>query len=212
MKKSEKNTGTISVARTNAVNTAIDRYNEELKNCTKSAEKVKEENKLIKQTLDNLNRTSIREMEASVQVLNERLRGAERGTAEYRQLETQLRRVKTQLTAVGNEQEAVTGKWQRFMNMLNKNWGAITQIIGTFSGLTLTIRKCVGDFAEMDEAMTNVMKYTGQTKTPGSDQENYNNNLKQQDYEKEYHYCFAFCGSVSDDNELWKQESGRTES
>ena len=146
------------------VNTAIDRYNEELKNCTKSAEKVKDENKLIKQTLDNLNRTSIREMEASVQVLNERLRGAERGKAEYRQLEAQLRRVKTQLTAVGNEQQAVTSRWQRFMNMLNKNWGAFTQIIGTFSGLTLTIRKCVGDFAEMDEAMTNVMKYTGQTK------------------------------------------------
>jgi TP901 family phage tail tape measure protein len=146
------------------VNTAIDRYNEELKNCTKSAEKVKDENKLIKQTLDNLNRTSIREMEASVQVLNERLRGTERGTAEYRQLEAQLRRVKTQLTAVGNEQQAVTSRWQRFMNMLNKNWGAFTQIIGTFSGLTLTIRKCVGDFAEMDEAMTNVMKYTGQTK------------------------------------------------
>ena len=51
MKKSEKNTGTISVARTNAVNTAIDRYNEELKNCTKSAEKAKSLALIIQQTI-----------------------------------------------------------------------------------------------------------------------------------------------------------------
>lgn len=146
------------------VNTAIDKYNEELKNCGKSAEKIQQENKLIKQTLDNLNRSSIRDMEASVQVLNEKLRGANRGTAEYRQLEAQLRRVKTQLSAVGSEQQAVTNRWQRMVDVLNKNWGAITQILASFSGLTMTIRKCVSDFAEMDEAMTNVMKYTGQTK------------------------------------------------
>lgn len=145
-------------------NTAIDKYNEELKNCAKSAEKVKQENKLINQTLSNMNHSSIREMEASVQVLNERLRGTERGTAEYRQLEAQLKRVKTQLTAVSNEQQAVTSRWQKLTDTLNKNWGAITQILASVSSLTLSIRKCVSDFAEMDEAMTKVMKYTGQTK------------------------------------------------
>lgn len=146
------------------VNTAIDRYNEEINRVAKDTEKARQETALIDKTLKNLSTAKIREMEYTVQVLNERLRETPRATLDYRRLEEQIRRVKTQLAAVGREQEAVTGKWSRFMNMLNKNWGAFTQIIASFSGLTMTIRKCVSDFAEMDEAMTNVMKYTGQTK------------------------------------------------
>lgn len=146
------------------VNTAIDRYNDEIKRVAKDTEKTRQETDLIDKTLKNLSTANIREMEYTVQVLNEKLRETPRATVEYQRLEEQIRRVKTQLAAVGREQEAVTGKWSRFMNMLNKNWGAFTQIIASFSGLTMTIRKCVSDFAEMDEAMTNVMKYTGQTK------------------------------------------------
>ena len=53
--------------------------------------------------------------------------------------------------------------WERATNFLNKNWGALTQIIGAATGLSMTIRKVTSDYAKMQQEMANVRKYTGQT-------------------------------------------------
>ena len=146
------------------VNTAIDKYNDEIARTAKDAQKVQQETKLIDQTLSNLSTAKIREMEYTVQVLNERLRETKRGTDEYKQLVNQLKKVKAELQSVNREQEVSTSNWTKFNNFLNKNWGAITQWLASLSGITFTVRKCVSNFAKMDEALTSVMKYTGQTK------------------------------------------------
>ncbi|MBO5628644.1 MAG: phage tail tape measure protein, partial [Aeriscardovia sp.] len=51
----------------------------------------------------------------------------------------------------------------RSMNFLNKNWGAITQTLAAYSGLRDVVKGSVEAFAEMDQEMNNVRKYTGQT-------------------------------------------------
>lgn len=147
------------------VNTSIDKYNEELKSCGKSAEKVKQETKLIDQTLSNLSTAKIREMEYTVQVLNERLRDTDRGTDAYKRLENQLKRVKAQLSAVAAEQQVATkgSIWSRFANSMNKNMVAVTSVMASITGLTMTVRNCVEAYTEMDQEMNNVRKYTGQT-------------------------------------------------
>lgn len=147
------------------VNTAIDKYNEELKSCGKSAEKVKQETKLIDQTLSNLSTAKIREMEYTVQVLNERLRDTDRGTDAYKRLENQLKRVKAQLASVAAEQQVATkgSIWSRFANSMNKNMVAVTSLMASVTGLTMTVRNCVEAYTEMDQEMNNVRKYTGQT-------------------------------------------------
>ncbi len=147
------------------VNTAIDKYNEELQNCGKSAEKVKQETELINRTLSNLSTAKIREMEYTVQVLNEQLRDTDRGTEAYKRLENQLKKVKAQLAAVAAEQQ-VGGKeslWSKFANSMNKNMVAVTSVMASVTGLTMTVRNCVEAFTQMDQEMNNVRKYTGQT-------------------------------------------------
>ena len=147
------------------VNTAIDKYNEELKTCGKSAQKVQDETKLINQTLSHLSNAKIREMEYTVQILNERLRDTDRGTDAYKRLENQLKKVKTQLAAVAAEQQVATREspWSRFANSMNKNMVAVTSVMASITGLTMTIRNCVEAYTEMDQEMNNVRKYTGQT-------------------------------------------------
>ena len=147
------------------VNTSIDKYNEELKSCGKSAEKVKQETKLIDQTLSNLSTAKIREMEYTVLVLNERLRDTDRGTDAYKRLENQLKRVKAQLASVAAEQQVATkgSIWSRFANSMNKNMVAVTSLMASVTGLTMTVRNCVEAYTEMDQEMNNVRKYTGQT-------------------------------------------------
>ena len=147
------------------VNTAIDKYNEELQNCGKSAEKVKQETELINRTLSNLSTAKIREMEYTVQVLNEQLRDTDRGTEAYKRLGNQLKKVKAQLAAVAAEQQ-VGGKeslWSKFANSMNKNMVAVTSVMASVTGLTMTVRNCVEAFTQMDQEMNNVRKYTGQT-------------------------------------------------
>lgn len=53
--------------------------------------------------------------------------------------------------------------FSRSMNFLNKNWGAITQTLAAYSGLRDVVKGSVEAFAEMDQEMNNVRKYTGQS-------------------------------------------------
>ena len=53
------------------------------------------------------------------------------------------------------------GFFSRMITGLNKNWGAITQIIGAITGLTMTVRRSVEEYAKMEEAMADTRKYTG---------------------------------------------------
>lgn len=87
-----------------------------------------------------------------------------RNSQEWKFLNEQLKRCKQELQNVNQESKTSKSLWSRFFSFLNTNWGAFTQILGAITGLSVTIRKCVKDFADMDQAMVNVQKYTGQTK------------------------------------------------
>lgn len=46
---------------------------------------------------------------------------------------------------------------------MNKNMVAVTSLMASVTGLTMTVRNCVEAYTEMDQEMSNVRKYTGQT-------------------------------------------------
>ena len=58
--------------------TLIDRYNRELKETGKEAQAVKDEHELIRRTLDNISKVSVRDLEYSIKALNEQMRGMDR--------------------------------------------------------------------------------------------------------------------------------------
>ena len=62
--------------------------------------------------------------------------------------------------AEGQAQQSWIG---RTADWFNRMQGVILGVIAAISGLTFTVKSCVEKFASMDEEMTNVRKYTGQT-------------------------------------------------
>lgn len=52
----------------------------------------------------------------------------------------------------------------KITDSFNKYFGVITAFIAGFTGLTFAARKCVDDFAQLEEEEANVRKYTGMTK------------------------------------------------
>lgn len=142
----------------------IERYNQELVGTEKESQKVVDETQLINRTLSKLSSASVRDIEYSIRILNEQLRDTERTggnvediTNKLKQLNAELRKVQDMQRPEKQKEGIISWAW----NGLNRNWGAFTQIIGTITGLSFAIRKSVGEFATMEEAMADTRKYTG---------------------------------------------------
>ena len=130
--------------------------------------KIKKQNQLIgtmNHTLDSLSTAKQKELEQIVKDINRHLNSGavERNSKEWKELNECLRQARHELSIIRSEGELQISLWGRFTGFLNKNWGAITQIFGAISGISITIRNTVNDYAAMEQEMANVRKYTGQT-------------------------------------------------
>lgn len=146
--------------------TKFEQVKKDLKQANKEMGAMKTSAQKVSHVLDNLKTSSIKEIRQTMGAINRELKSGavERNSREWKFLNEQLRRCKQELQQVNNESKTTKSIWSRGMDFLNKNWGAFTQILGSITGLSVAIRKSVSDFAEMDQAMVNVQKYTGQTK------------------------------------------------
>lgn len=145
-------------------NTLIAQYDRELSEARAKMEDVKIETQLVNNTLSHLSTASVRDLEYSIKILNQQMRGLDRGTKEFKAMEEQAKKLKTELQNVRYEGAAQQSWINRTADWFNKMQGVAISLFATFAGLSMTIRKCIEDFAAMDQEMTNVQKYTGQTK------------------------------------------------
>ena len=143
----------------------IDRYDKEIKDANKSIEVTQRETELVDQTLKKLSSASVRDIEYSIKILNEQLRDTERTGGNVEELTEKLKKLNAELKKVQDMQrpDEKGSLFSRGIRFLNTNWGAITQIIGMYSGLRDVVKGSVEAFAQMDQEMNSVRKYTGQT-------------------------------------------------
>ena len=146
--------------------TKFEQVKKDLKQANKEMDAMKTSAQKVSHVLDNLKTSSIKEIRQTMGAINRELKSGAvaRNSQEWKFLNEQLKRCKQELQNVNQESKTSKSLWSRFFSSLNTNWGAFTQILGAITGLSVTIRKCVKDFADMDQAMVNVQKYTGQTK------------------------------------------------
>ncbi len=145
------------------VNLTIDKYEQEIAAAKRSAADLARENNLIDATLKNISGSSLRDLEFSLKIVNERLADTKQGSEAFDALNDKAKALKAQISAVNSEQQTATSLFGKSVKILNDNWGAITQGIGAITGLSSTIRQCVDAYTEMDQEMSNVRKYTGQS-------------------------------------------------
>lgn len=143
---------------TKAFDKEINRINASLKTLRTNQEQVN-------RTFKNLSSASYKESSVVMKTVQKQLRSGavERNSEEWKKLQQKLKEVKREMNAINSESKETTSLWSRFVNVLNTNWGAVSQIIAAYAGLSMTIRKCAQAYADMEESMANVRKYTGQT-------------------------------------------------
>lgn len=145
------------------VNTIVDQYNTELDNAGMSMRKVATNTELVNRTMKSLDKASIRDIEYSLKIVNSELKDMEKGTEEFRQMTKKAKELNTQLESVKSEGAAQESWVNRLADRFNRLQTLAVSFIASLTGLTLTMRKCTQDYLDMDTAMADVTKYTGQT-------------------------------------------------
>ena len=143
--------------------TLMQQYDREIGEANVDIKETKRQMQLVDNTLAHLKTSSVRDLEYSMKVLNKEMRGLDRGSEAFKQMQQQAKQLKTELEAVRAEGKAQQSWINKTADWFNRMQGVILGVIATISGLTFTIKSCVEKFASMDEEMTNVRKYTGQT-------------------------------------------------
>jgi TP901 family phage tail tape measure protein len=123
----------------------------------------------INEVMSNLSTAKPKELQRTIRAINTELNSGrvERGSKEWDEYTMKLRKCDAELKAVKADMKA-SGTGGNFFTKIsdgfNRYSAAAAGAVASFTGIAYTAKKCVDNFAEMDEAMTEVMKYTNMTK------------------------------------------------
>ena len=131
----------------------------------KTIENYKNKIKETKRVLENLSGATYEELLAVHRKLQVELKKTVPGTEAYTRALEQNRRVSELMARVQKDMRTEVGcqatTFGKVAGFLNKYAMLISGAVASLTGLTLTVRKSVNDYAEMEEAMADVKKYTG---------------------------------------------------
>ena len=142
--------------------TIMQQYDKEIDRTNVDIKETKRQMQLVNNTMANLKTSSIRDLEYSIKALNQQMHGMERGTEQFKQMELKAKQLKAELQAVRAEGVAQESWIKRSADWFNRMQGIALVAVAAISGITFTVKKCVEEYAKMDDEMTNVRKYTGQ--------------------------------------------------
>ena len=142
--------------------TLMQQYDREIDRTNVDIKETKRQMQLVNNTMANLKTSSIRDLEYSIKALNQQMQGMQRGTEQFKQMELKAKQLKAELQAVRAEGVAQESWIKRSADWFNRMQGLALGAVAAISGITFTVKKCVEEYAKMDDEMTNVRKYTGQ--------------------------------------------------
>ena len=142
--------------------TLMQQYDKEIDSTNVDIKETRRRMQLVNNTLANLKTSSIRDLEYSLKALNQQMKGMQRGTEQFKQMELKAKQLKAVLQGVRAEGVAQESWIKRFADWSNRMQGIALGAVAAISGITFTVKKCVEEYAKMDDEMTNVRKYTGQ--------------------------------------------------
>lgn len=126
--------------------------------------------KQLQQEYDNLyeeiglTNLSLRDLGKRQKDLNAILRQLNPNTELYKQYSEQLKEVNNRIKELRGTANETRFSLSKLTDGFNKYGAIAASAIAGLTGITLTMRSCVNEYAEMEEAQSQVIKYTGLTK------------------------------------------------
>ena len=126
----------------------------QLKKCQTDAHKVES-------ALKNLDKATPKELNDALRILKRELNSIERGSEAWNKQTQKIRLLQQQISQVNAEMRTSESRFERFNKWLNDSQTLIMGVAAAVTGLVMAGRKAVQSFAEMEQEMANVRKYTG---------------------------------------------------
>lgn len=140
-----------------------EKFRKEIKKTEAEIRKMESGTKACQRVFAQLDKASPADLQRALKFLNSELKNIERGSAAWTAQTEKIRRVKAELDKVNAELRQSEGMFARMKNTVN-DWGAsIAAGAAAMAGLVAAGKQAVEAYAEMDQEMANVRKYTGMT-------------------------------------------------
>ena len=145
-------------------------YSKEIQKIEREIRRTESRANTMTRALHNLDRSAPKELKRTLAELNRELNSGrvQRGSAEWNTLTRAIRETKEAISQVNGEMRTVQrSSWSdRLAEWGNKWMGLVMNIQGatlTINGVRQVLQQTISDFANMEEAMAQVRKYTGMT-------------------------------------------------
>lgn len=110
-----------------------------------------------------IGKLSLRELANRQRELNTILRNMDPSLPEWKEYNEQLQEVNNRIKELKGQAKDTSFSLSKLADGFNKYAAMGASVIASLTGMVLTARKCVDEFAEMQEAEAGVIKYTGMT-------------------------------------------------
>lgn len=133
----------------------------ELKETNRQITQIESAAKGVEEVLKRLDEASPKELNKTLVQLKKNLNGLERGSEEWNRQCEAIKRVKAEIAKVNDELRDNESLWERMNRKLNDWQTALAAIVAAVTGIIMAGRAAVSAFADMDQEMANVRKFTG---------------------------------------------------
>ena len=133
----------------------------ELKETNRQISQIENAAKGVEHVLQRLDETSPKELNRTLSQLKRNLNGLERGSEEWNRQCEAIKRVKAEIAKVNSQMRENESLWERMNRKLNDWQTALAGIAAAITGIIMAGSSAVNAFADMDQEMANVRKFTG---------------------------------------------------
>lgn len=145
---------------------AYSRLQKEIRKTRQELDDTQDSARRVQATMDNLSGAGPKELTRTLKTLQNAQRNVTRGSEEWNRLTAAIRDTRAELKKIDNEAKEARSLSDRVLDWGNKWMGftlTVTEGVAALSGLKTTVQESVEAFAEMEEHMSQVRKYTGMT-------------------------------------------------
>ncbi len=153
----------IAAAATAGDKATMKKLQRELNSTKRTMEQLKGTANTTDSVLRRLDKATPKELNKALKQLQQQLNGLQRGTAAWDAHVEKIKAVKAELHKVNATMATQRSLWDRMNNWLNNCQTALLGIGAAITGMVMAGRKAVNAYAEMEQEMANVRKYTGMT-------------------------------------------------
>ena len=142
---------------------SMQKLRKELKETNRQIKEMESATQQVDNVLRRLDKATPHELQKALQTLNKQLQYMERGSDVWQQQTQRIRMVKDEIARVNGELSRSQSLLERFNNKWQE-WQTVARgAAAAFTGAVMAGRSAVNAYAEMEQEMANVRKFTGMT-------------------------------------------------